>query len=156
MCRVVLYLWIHWNIKTNIQKSHILVPTYIFVHMNTLHLQVGGRHVAHLEHYATPTAWREAYRQPRTLWYTYSLEVDMPSTSNIMLHQQPRGRHVAHLEHYVTPTPWRETYRQPRILCYTHRLEADMSPTSNIMLHLQLGRKHIVNLEHYTTSTAWR
>ena len=23
-----------------------------------LHLQAGGRHVAHLEHYATPTGWR--------------------------------------------------------------------------------------------------
>ena len=26
---------------------------------NTIvHLQAGGRHVAHLEHYATPTGWR--------------------------------------------------------------------------------------------------
>ena len=56
-----------------------------------LHLQAGGRHVAHLEHYATPTAWRETYRQPQTLCYIYSLEVDKPSTSNIMLHLQPRG-----------------------------------------------------------------
>ena len=69
-----------------------------------LHLQTGGRHVAHLEHYATPTAWREAYRQPQSLCYTYSLEVDMSSTSNTMLHLQAGGRHVAHLEHYATPT----------------------------------------------------
>ena len=69
-----------------------------------LHQQPRGRYVAHLEHYATPTPWRETYRQPRTLCYTYRLEVDMSPISNTMLHLQPGGKHAVHLEHYATPT----------------------------------------------------
>jgi len=69
-----------------------------------LHQQPRGRHVAHLEHYATPTPWRETYRQPRTLCYIYRLEVDMSPISNTMLHLQPGGKHAVHLEHYATPT----------------------------------------------------